>query len=67
MLHSIIKVDKISVEYLKCTEGPIDKPHIYDNRRLAALFGLDPSLGYTTKKLHGQPKFEVLVKFFPLH
>eukprot|EP01105_Mastigella_eilhardi_P019454 TRINITY_DN4575_c0_g1_i1.p2 TRINITY_DN4575_c0_g1~~TRINITY_DN4575_c0_g1_i1.p2 ORF type:complete len:232 (+),score=68.11 TRINITY_DN4575_c0_g1_i1:556-1251(+) len=44
-------------------EGPADKPHIYDNRLLAALFGLDPAAGYTTKKLVGQPKYDVESRF----
>lgn len=37
-------------------EGNPTQPHIYDNRKLARVFGFDPSLSYTTKKLSSQPK-----------
>lgn len=43
-------------------EGTQISPHIYDNRRLAALFGLEVTQGYTTKKLHGQPTYKPTVK-----
>lgn len=38
-------------------EGPPNKPHIYDNRGLASLFGLDPTAHYTTLKLNSRPEY----------
>ncbi|KAH3756940.1 hypothetical protein Pelo_11249 [Pelomyxa schiedti] len=38
-------------------EGPTESPHIYDNRALASLFGLDPDIFYTTRRLSTQPKY----------
>ena len=42
-------------------EGSPSQPHIYDNRRLASLFGFDPTASYTTKKLTAQPIFHATV------
>ena len=38
-------------------EGAPGRRHVYDNRRLAPLFGLDPAAAYTTRRLNAPPVY----------